>query len=132
MLTTQEKLKIYDLKDKDYSLNDIAKAMEMPRSTISSFLLKYPVNDIKYVCFQCGKEFIPPLGRRTKHFCCKKCRQTYKNAKRNKDLSFKKTFVCEECGVVFMASKYKKRRFCSRECFQSFESRRWNEINEGK
>lgn len=129
MLTTQEKLRIYELRDKNHSLNDIALAMEMPRSTISSFLSKYPVNDIKYVCPYCGKEFIPPLGRRVKRYCCSKCRQDHKNEKRR---NMRTAFVCEECGVVFLASKYKKRRFCSRECFQNHESRRWKRINEGK
>lgn len=129
MLTIQEKLRIYELRDKRFSQSEIAKEMKIPLGTVSAFLTRYPINDIKLICFHCGKEFKPPIGKRTKHYCCSKCRQDHKNAKRRK---LKTTFICEECGVVFMASKYKKRRFCSRECFQSFESRRWNKTNEGK
>ena len=132
MLTTQEKLKIYDLRDKQMSFAEIGTILNKPKSTISTFLLRNPINNIRINCLNCGEGFVPLSGNRIKRFCCKKCRQAYKNARRKTDLSLKKAFVCEECGVVFTASKYKKRRFCSRECFQNFESRRWNEKNEGK
>ena len=132
MLTIQDKAEIYYLRDKGFSQSGISKEMNLPLGTVSAFLTRNPVNNIKYICFHCGKTFEPPLGKRTKHFCCSKCRQDHKNEKRRKSSMLKATYVCEECGVVFMASKYKKRRFCSRECFQSFESRRWNKANEGK
>ena len=132
MLTTQEKLKIYDLRDKKISQTEISKRLGISSGTIAAFLARYPVNNIMLNCLYCGKEFKPPLGNRIKRYCCGKCRQLHKNSKRKNDPSYKKAFVCEECGVVFIASKYKKRRFCSRECFQSFESRRWNKANEGK
>ena len=43
MLITQEKLKIYELKEKGHNLSKIAKELILNKSTISMFLLRNPV-----------------------------------------------------------------------------------------
>ena len=84
-----------------------------------------------FVCECCGKEFVPLPGRITKRFCSDSCRKKAWRERKKKDPNFYMEFVCEECGRKFKAPKYKRARFCSKECFQENESRRWR-IENGK
>lgn len=132
MFTAQEKLTIYHLRDKGISLSKIAKTLNVNKSTISMFLLRNPINDLQFYCLNCGKEFDLPIGKRVKRFCCKECSKAYWNKHTRNQPRFKKVCTCEECGKQFMVSKYKKGRFCSRECFKNNESRKWRMKNENK
>ena len=132
MLTLQERKAIYELKEKGYSHTRIAEILNISKGTIDSFLFRNPVNNLKVSCLNCGNEFDLPRGKRIKRFCCEKCSKAYWNKYTRKQSWFKKACVCEECGKQFMVSKYKKGRFCSRECFQNHESRKWRIKNENK
>lgn len=61
-------------------------------------------------CVVCSSDFETYFPQKAKT-CCKSCRQK---------LNYKNRFVtestCQECGSVFMGSKYKTVSFCSRGC----------------
>lgn len=65
----------------------------------------------KYVCDNCGKEFITTAYRNGKHiFCSHECSVKYK-IKTTDDIR-----ICEYCGEEFKCKKWEKLRFCSTIC----------------
>lgn len=60
-------------------------------------------------CEQCGAEFD---GIHQSRFCSGKCKSKWRRDHHLDDVEK----VCEQCGRVFMHSKYDRVRFCSKEC----------------
>ncbi len=115
-MTEQEKRKIIELKEKGASFGFIAKELNLPRSTISTFYSSYLYN--KDSCKQCGGPIKRKINR-VSLFCCDQCRGKWWNAHKEK-MNHKKvyTFVCQNCGVTFTRIQNKNYKYCSRECFR--------------
>lgn len=65
----------------------------------------------KYTCLQCGKEFYKkPLGQIK--FCCNACKSAYRRKMGYDNV----TRICACCGKEFVVNKYSKIRYCSRAC----------------
>ena len=72
----------------------------------------------KYTCDYCGKEFDGKNATRGTHrFCSKECNSKW--AYRNKT----ETRICAECGKEFTTNKYRKTKYCSKECVAKVNSR---------
>lgn len=66
----------------------------------------------EYTCQFCGKKFVSlPVGGNHK-FCSNNC----KSAARRKSGVDNEMRVCNVCGKEFIANKYSKTKYCSREC----------------
>ena len=129
-MTDIEKLQIYRKNKEGKGYKKIAAELNIPVSRVTAYLQRHKEEPILH-CECCGKEFMPLPGRITKRFCSDACRKKAWRERKKKDPSFYMEFVCEECGRKFKAPKYKRARFCSKECFQENESRRWR-IENGK
>lgn len=65
-------------------------------------------------CSVCGKEFIPK--RKDQKWCCKECKNEYRNSKRRKPVLSKE---CKFCGKTFNTAK-ESQVFCSKECLVKY------------
>ena len=73
-----------------------------------------------YTCMMCGKTYQSrsAYGKGMNTFCSNACKAKWR---RQQGLD-NEVRTCAECGREFMASRYKKQIYCSRECAQK---RRW-------
>ena len=100
--------------DGDPSNNDLENLQMVTRSEH----VKLHMAVKKYVCKFCGKEFESKGNVKGEcYFCSENCSDKwyYRN---NQEIR-----ICEECGKEFYAYKYKKIRFCSKECLKKGRSR---------
>ena len=100
--------------DGDPSNNDLANLQMLTRSEH----VKLHMGVKKYVCKFCGKEFESKGNVKGEcYFCSESCSDKwyYRN---NQEIR-----ICEECGKEFYAYKYKKIRFCSKECLKKGRAR---------
>ena len=106
----------------------ISKLLNLPITSVSSFITRLNSEDI-CICLECGETFSPLPGKSIKRFCSKKCRLRYWQKKTRTSPKYRVQKVCPECGAVFLTYKYRQGIFCSKECFQTHESRKWREAN---
>lgn len=111
-----EKKKILELKASGKSIREIAALLNIPRSTVGSFIKS---NEKKAACKYCGKSITLIKGHRPRVFCSDSCRYNYWK-ENNKDRKTKLEVECLCCHKVFYAYKSENRKFCSRECYDNF------------
>lgn len=127
-LTTTQKVQIRELQSQSLGYRRIAKALDLPTSTVKSFLLRHPCGNNNY-CRCCGKPIVQ-TDKRKRLFCSKKCKCKYWSNRVIKAPQYLEEFICEECGRPFYAHHSRIRKYCSRSCFQKHESRKWQEEKE--
>ena len=122
-LSDVQKEEILRLSREGKGYKSISKIMGISVNTVASFVKEQ--NSFSH-CDMCGKRFPKASGNRIKRFCCRACRARYWSIHyKIKHRPSTKKCVCEECGAEFLNFKSVKRRFCSRFCFQKYESRKW-------
>ena len=122
MLTETQKEYIVLLRLSGLENKQIALKSGIPYETVKKHLERHPAFMQQGFCINCGKSFEIKKGKK---FCSARCRQQFKNKKKKIDPSIQVIKVCEECGCSFTSSKYLKRKFCSKKCFQNHESAKW-------
>ena len=126
-LTAEQKSRIHELKKEGFGYKNIAKQLELPISTIKSFLLRHPASVVSF-CRCCGKP-IPQKDKRKRLFCSKKCKDKYWSIKVTKSPEYLKGFICLECGRSFFDHHSRIRKYCSRLCFQKSKLRKRDEAD---
>lgn len=77
---------------------------------------QHPQRFNKYICDNCGKEFVTTAYKKGKHvFCSHECSVDYM-VKTTNDIR-----ECEYCGKEFNCKKWEKLRFCSKICQNSWQ-----------
>lgn len=102
---------------------EIARRLNIPDSTVRTFIRSHPEIPNTKCCEQCGKFVVQQEGRKPKRFCSDACRNAWWNS--NQDKVNKKayyTLVCKQCGKEFESYGNKNRKYCCRQCY--IESRR--------
>ena len=127
-VTNEQKVEILKLRKQKCGYKKISKLLNLPITSVSSFITRLNSEDI-CICLECGEAFSPLPGKSVKRFCSKKCRLKYWQKKTRTSLKYMVQKVCPECGASFMTYKYRQGIFCSKECFQTHESRKWREAN---
>lgn len=103
--------------DGDPSNNDISNLQIMTISEHTKFH-RQSSETKKYTCDYCGKEFYGKNATRGTHrFCSKECNSKWAYKNRNE------TRICAECGKEFTTNKYRKTKYCSKECVAKVNSR---------
>lgn len=109
-MTKEQKEIIIKLRDEGLGYGSIAKVMNMPKTTIASFLQRH---GNKQICLCCGKEFDVSKSKHKRKFCSSKCCKRYWNKYGVKHTT--ETKVCPTCGATF--TTYRHNIFCSHECY---------------
>ena len=112
------------LRQAGYSFGQIAKELNIPRSTVKSWFYRTPENVMEHEympsvkrCPQCGKE-LPPSKYRPRRFCSDECRVTYwtthgEQINRQSAVST----VCPVCHKTFQDYANHHRKYCCHECY---------------
>lgn len=120
-MTEKEKNQIIELRNQGKGYKQIAKALNLPVSSVSSFVLRNKESSqIKEcLCKNCGVKLIQTKGHRQKLYCSDKCRREW--WKNNQDKVNRLAFhdcVCLECGIAFRSYSKANRKYCSQGCYQ--------------
>ena len=131
MLTETQKEYIVLLKLSGLENKQIALKSGIPYETVKKHLERHPAFMQQGFCINCGKSFeIKKVANKTNTDTTAKLSSAVafrqpENKKKKIDPSIQVIKVCEECGCSFTSSKYLKRKFCSKKCFQNHESAKW-------
>lgn len=119
-MTTEVKNEILKLKSEGKGYGEIAKLLNLQRSTVAKFVQNAGTASKVYFtsCPVCGKEFKARKGPKAKRFCSKECKDKWWNTDR---LNRRKTYtlICNHCGKAFKATD-KNAKYCCLKCY-------WNE-----
>ena len=100
------------MKARGYGYKKIAKELDISENTVKSVLRRK--SDTPR-CKNCSAVLYNTAGHRQKTFCSAKCRYAYW-IKNNCSRSTVKS-VCLNCGAEFSDYAYRKRKFCSHNCY---------------
>lgn len=103
----------------------IAALLELPESTVKSYCRRHGIErrDIARqivnmdTCRECGARLYNTKGHRQRVFCSAECRNEYwrKHTAERKNLV---ESVCQCCGKSVMDYAFRKRKYCSLECYR--------------
>ena len=114
--------KMLELKAQGYSYNEIAKELNISKSTVASFFRRnevYDEVDALGVCKNCEKTIIQKKKTKRKVFCSDECRVEWWNSNLDKVVrSAYYEFECATCGEKFKAYGNTKRKYCSPACYR--------------
>lgn len=113
-----EKKRIIELKSEGKSIRDISSLLNIPRSTIGTYIKTF---EMVSFCKYCGKPITIKKGHRSRVFCSDNCRYKYwrsTNDIKNKSTNYEVECLC--CHKKFYSYRSLKRKFCSRECYDNF------------
>ena len=129
-LTAQQKEWIGILRQREKSYEEIAQIVKANVNTVKTYCRRngiekgsdseYPrMLRVQYTeCQNCKKKVMQIPGRKEKRFCSEECRNHWWN--HNIDKSHGSTVeicTCLTCGAEFKAYSYKKRKYCSQNCY---------------
>lgn len=119
-MTIDEKEKVKQMREQGLSYAIISSILNISINTIKSFCnyhkLKKKNNDksdLSY-CQNCGEVLTQIKGKKTKKFCCDKCRYQWWYKHRSK---INKEYICLNCGTKFKVYGKTTRKYCSHECY---------------
>ena len=127
-VTNEQKVEILKLHKQGTGYKAIGRSLGISADNVKKFIKRLKTEDI-CICLECGSFFSPLPGKKIKRFCSEKCRKKYWQKKTRTSLKYMVQKVCPECGSSFMTYKYRQGIFCSKECFQTHESKKWREAN---
>lgn len=128
-MTQEQKVRILELRNQGKGYGEIAKELNMDKSTVHKFIIRN-VNNDSSICKYCGNKIIQNKSYKRRVFCSKTCRENWWNRNRDKLKSKDKyKFKCQGCGLEFISFKHVNQKYCSRQCY--FENRfKGGEANE--
>lgn len=122
-MTESQKVKIETLRKCGDGYKSISNKLGIPVNTVKSYCQRHGIERQKLPenilpCLQCGND-IPQLAKRkTKKFCCDKCRNLWWNEHASLvQHKSESTHICPICGNEFSAYNSQKRKYCSRICY---------------
>lgn len=117
-MTDYEIKRIYELKKLGYGYKKIATELDLPISTIKSYLLRHPNDDTDCCCLLCGKKLINIPNKKRKKYCSSKCKEEYyRNNLELLSSSKTETRRCKCCGNTFITYQSNSKKYCSHKCY---------------
>lgn len=120
MIAAREKQAILTMRQQGLSCPEIAAMMSLSPNTVKSLCRRSKIQTPPQealagdVCKNCGAPLKRTPGAKKKVFCGDKCRYAWWNRQRSKRPY---RLICYQCGKEFISYGNKKRKFCSRECY---------------
>lgn len=97
----------------------IARSLDLPISTVASYIRRHPVPLGMTQCAQCHT-FIPTtLGKRPRRFCSDACKTKWWNDHRSEGHKNMITITCQYCGKEFLDYENNQRKYCSKDCYHN-------------
>lgn len=109
-----KKEQVIKLRESGLSFGEIAKELEISRSTVSSICQRAKVQE-QHRCKNCGVLLKQTSGHRQRIFCSDKCRKAWWRANGNSH-SINKKVVCLTCKKEFIFHESRIRKYCSLAC----------------
>ncbi|MDL2292561.1 helix-turn-helix domain-containing protein [Acholeplasma sp. OttesenSCG-928-E16] len=124
-MTNQEKEQILKLREEGLSYREIAKTLNLPFTSVSSFIARQNTNKSNTeICKNCGIKLSQTKGHRKKIFCSEKCRRFWwKSNPDKRNLKAYHECKCEQCGKSFLSYSKADRKYCSYSCYQTTRNR---------
>ncbi len=125
-MTNEQKERITAMRQDGIGYKRIAKAIELPLSTVQSFCRRANVTASEtavydeYHCRQCGKVLIQANNAKRRKFCSEECRVkwwTLHPCSKNGNTKSNRTAICTNCGRPFTAYGKGIRKYCSHACY---------------
>ena len=122
-MTAEQKTKITELRKHGKSYKAISDKLGISVNTIKSYCQRHHLEHQKMpdnilLCLQCEREIPQTPKRKSKKFCCDKCRMAWWKAHsamiRRRS---QQEFICPVCGQHFLAYKSTRQKYCSRLCY---------------
>lgn len=124
-MTNKDKSLISELRTKGLGYKAIAKQLNLPVSSISSYLQRKKENESlnSCKCKNCGLKLKQTPGHRQKVFCSDKCRMNWwTNHPEMKTSKIVTECKCAMCNKTFIVNRRKVKKFCSWNCYTKFRS----------
>lgn len=136
-MTSEQKVRIQQLRDEGKTFAAISDEIGVAISTIKSFCQKNlrenvptakverntavpaAIIDTHGFCRQCGETLDLRPGNQMKRFCSERCRQKWWREHPGLVTSKASSSVCVGCGSVFKNGGNHARRYCSRACYMT-------------
>lgn len=118
-MNKMQKTIIYELKRQGLGPSAIARELDVPVSTIASFLRRHSSPPGMIACKQCGKLVRLTPGKKKRIFCSDKCKSQWWNMQRYGDHRNLIVSTCQYCGKEFMSYASEKRKYCSAFCYHN-------------
>lgn len=120
MISSQEKQAILTMRQHGRTCPEIASMLLLSPNTVKSICYRSGIGvqqseaaDVN-VCKNCGNPLSQVEGVKKRSFCSDKCRYNWWNQRRSRRPY---RLICYQCGKEFISYGNKKRKFCSRECY---------------
>lgn len=118
-MTTEQRNKIYELRESGLGYKAIAKELSLSPSAVRCVCdTKKKEDALLGVCKNCGIKIRSIKGKKKRLFCSDKCRMIWWN--NHKDQVNRKayyTFICKGCGKEFKSYGNNGRTYCSIACY---------------
>lgn len=128
-MTDEQKIHIFQMREKGMSYDAVAEALSMSKNTIKSYCRRNGLSGNRTrsaestghttgFCPNCGKPVRQIPGRKHIRFCSGTCRQAWWNS--HQDLVKRKAvyeYTCACCGKPFSAYGNAHRKYCSHACY---------------
>ena len=122
-MNEKQKSIMYELKLQGLSATEISRKLDIPLSTIRSYLRRHPAPPGMIACKQCGKLVLPTPGKKKRMFCSDKCKYQWWNMHRYGNHRNLIVSTCQFCGKEFMSYASDERKYCSRICYHNARRR---------
>ena len=124
-MTENEKQNITQLRTQGFGYKAIAKKLNIPLSSVASFIRRKESSKEHITCKHCGKKLIQTKGHRQKIFCSDSCRRAWwKENPDKRNLFSYYDCICKECGIHFKSYSKHDRKYCSLDCYNKSRNSR--------
>ena len=121
----EQKRMIEELRNSGCGYKEISEQLQISINTVKSYCKRHDLTSTKKrnsgsvrFCLQCGNEIKQEQHRKTKKFCCDRCRMIWwREHSSLLRTSSKQTFICPVCHEAFAAYSSTKQKYCSRLCY---------------
>lgn len=120
MISSQEKQAILTMRQQGHTCPEIASTLLLSPNTVKSICYRSGIGTQQpkaldvHTCKNCGNSLQQVTGTKKRSFCSDKCRYSWWNQHRSRRPY---RMICYQCGKEFISYGNKKRKFCSRECY---------------
>ena len=124
-MNPEQKNMIQDLRNSGCGYKEISEQLQISINTVKSYCKRHDLTSTKKrnsgsvrFCLQCGNEIKQEQHRKTKKFCCDRCRMIWwREHSSLLRTPSKQTFICLVCHEAFSAYSSTKQKYCSRLCY---------------
>lgn len=124
-MNPEQKNMIQDLRNSGCGYKEISEQLQISINTVKSYCKRHDLarlgkrnsGSVRF-CLQCGNEIKQEQHRKTKKFCCDRCRMIWwREHSSLLRTPSKQTFICPVCHEAFSAYSSTKQKYCSRLCY---------------